>query len=379
MMRVLRAALLFAFAISIGVWIGRGAAPTLAPEAQWSAAGSLLEARNYPRVVALPTGELLVTGGVDPGSADIARSTTELFDPGTGRSTLVPGIQPGRVNQTATLAWGDRVVVAGGTEFYDGSWHAMARVDVYLPYARRWLQGAPMAAPRADHAAAALTDGRVLVAGGENGAFIYSGAQLYDPATDRWTAAAPMPRPRTQFLMTTLPNGRVLAIGGLESRGDVSRTSLLYDPLADRWSEGPSLAYPRVLSALATLPNGDALVIGGQQGASGTAERYDWRAERFVYAGLLMKPRFAATAAALLDGSVALVGGLPDSALRRGFNPTAVTELWDRASNTWRVIDGLANPRALGTLVVRDGFAYLIGAALDDERADGSVQRLGSP
>ena len=365
--------------VVIAIGGGRGSTPAAVADAQWSMGGSLLHARNYPRVVALPTGELLVTGGVDPASPDVALATTELFDPRTGRSSLVPGLQPGRVNQTATLAWGDRVVVAGGTEYYDDSWHSMARVDIYLPYARQWIQGAPMSVPRADHAAAALNDGRVLVAGGENGAFMYSGAQLYDPATDRWTPAASMPRPRTQFLMTTLPNGLVLAVGGLESRGDVSRTSLLYDPLLDRWTEGPTLAYPRVLSALATLPNGDVLIIGGQKGASGTAERYDWRAERFVYAGLLAEPRFAATAAALPDGSVALVGGLPENVERHGFNPTAVTELWDPLSNSWRPITGLANPCALGTLVVRDGFAYLIGAALDDERADGTVQRLGTP
>src|SRR2546429_520294 len=81
--------------------------------------------------------------------------------------------------------------------------------------AQEWLRAAPMRQPRGDHAAAALRDGRVLVACGENGSFIYKSAELYDPATDTWTAAAPMPRVRTQFLMTRLLDGRVLALRGL--------------------------------------------------------------------------------------------------------------------------------------------------------------------
>src|SRR5205814_1509748 len=147
------------------------------------------------------------------------------------------------------------------------------------------LRGASMPQSRADHAAVALRDGRVLVAGGENGSFIYRTAAIYDPSMDTWTQAAPMPRVRTQFLMTALPDGTVLAIGGLEDRGQPSRTSIIYDPRTDKWSEGPHLSTDRALSALATLPNGDVLIIGGQKDASNTAERYDWRAKRFVFAG----------------------------------------------------------------------------------------------
>ena len=371
----LAAALLAVFAI--GLIVGRASAPeTAAAAPSWSVVGSLAEARNYPRVVPLPTGELLVTGGVDPAYPDVARATSELFDPARGTSTVLAPAGPGRVNHTATLAWGDRVVVAGGTDFSGGAWHAMDRVDVYLPYAHVWLRGASLRQPRADHAAAALHDGRVLVAGGENGSFIYRSAELYDPATDRWTEAAPMPRMRTQFLMATLPDGRVLALGGLEERGVPSRTSAIYDPGSDTWSEGPPLASDRVLSALATLLSGDILVIGGQYSASNTAERYDWRAKAFVYAGVLIEPRLAAVAAGLPDGSVVLVGGLPDAPSRVGFAPTANAERWDATTNRWTGLPGIATARALGALVVSGGEAYLVGAAGQGEVANPQVERL---
>lgn len=377
---MIRAALALVFVFIIGLAVGRVSAPEANPDAaSWSVAGSLVEARNYAKVVALPTGELLVTGGVDPAYPEVARATSELFDPARGTSTLLAAVGPGRVNHTATLAWGDRVVVAGGTDFYGGSWHAMDRVEVFLPYAREWLIGRSMRQARADHAAVALHDGRVLVAGGEDGSFIYKSAELYDPSTDRWTQAAPMPRVRTQFLMATLPDGRVLALGGLEERGLPSRTSVIYDPASNSWSEGPPLASDRVLSALATLPDGDVLVVGGQFSASNTAERYDWRAKAFVYAGTLIQPRLAAVAAALPDGSVALVGGLPDSPSRVGFAPTANAERWDPTTDRWTALPDIAAARALGALVVSDGHAYLIGASLKAEKADPSVERLSVP
>jgi hypothetical protein len=364
----------------IGLVLGRATAPeTVVAAPSWTVAGALSEARNYPRVVTLPGGELFVTGGVDPAYADVARATSELFDPATGQSTLIAPAGPGRVNHTATLAWGDRVVVAGGTDYYGEAWHAMDRVDVYLSYSHVWLRGASMRQPRADHAAVALRDGRVLVAGGENGSFIYRSAEIYDPATDTWTAAASMPRVRTQFFMASLPDGTVLALGGLEDKGVPSRTSVIYDPRADVWREGPRLSTDRVLSALATLPNGDLLVIGGQKAASNTPERYDWRAPQFDFAGVLVEPRLAAAAATLFDGSVALVGGLPSSPSRIGFAPTAGAERWDPRTNAWAELPAIAAARALGALVVSGGDVYLVGAALTGEEAGPEIERLQVP
>ena len=263
----LGAAVVLVFAI--GLAIGRASAS--APEAAatvptWTVAGALSEARNYPRVVTLPNGELFVTGGVDPAYLDVARATSELFDPSTGRSTVLAAAGPGRVNHTATLAWGDRVVVIGGTEYYGGSWHAMDRVDVYLSYSHVWLRGASMPDARADHAAVALRDGRVLVAGGENGNFIYRSAQIYDPSTDRWTAAAPMPRVRTQFLMTALPDGSVALVGGLPdspSRVGFAPTAGAerWDPRTNTWSELPAIAAGRALGSL-VVSGGDVYLVG---------------------------------------------------------------------------------------------------------------------
>ncbi len=57
---------------------------------------------------------------------------------------------------------------------------------------------AAMAAQRADHACAALPDGRVLVAGGTTlGGGTVNTAEMFDPATGQWSAAGSMSVPRS--------------------------------------------------------------------------------------------------------------------------------------------------------------------------------------
>ena len=90
---------------------------------------------------------------------------------------------------------------------------------------------APMSAPRAAHTAAALPDGRVLVAGGftDEGSAARS-AEVYDPRTGRY---APLPRmvvPRHSHTATVLPDGKVLVAGGYGSGNEVVTSAELFDP-----------------------------------------------------------------------------------------------------------------------------------------------------
>src|SRR5512133_3749542 len=71
---------------------------------------------------------------------------------------------------------------------------------------------------RTDHTATLLADGRVLFAGGLDGAEgVEASAELYDPTTGAATAVAAMEQPRWKHTALALPDGRVLIAGGYTS------------------------------------------------------------------------------------------------------------------------------------------------------------------
>jgi N-acetylneuraminic acid mutarotase len=345
----------------------------------WRPAGGLAAPRAYASAIALPTGEILVVGGLDRDDPHLVRAGSEVYDPLSSHTRVLDRPFVGRVNNSATVARNGHVVIAGGSQWSGDKtgWVVVDSVDVYLTYEHRWIAGAPMLQPRTGGRATALRDGRVFVTGGYDGPRLIGTSEIYDPLVNRWDPAAPMPRPRGDFAITTLPDGRVLVAGGLDGKDSIeTRSSLFYDPKTDRWSDGPQLTSPRVLQAQAKLPNGDLLIVGGQGYPSGTAERYDVRRNTFVFAGTLSTPRMVAQAAALPDGRVVVTGGLPVLPGPRLFTPTGASELWDPVTNSWNDIPPVSSPRAFAGLVAVSGGVFQISGAAKDDRAEASVERF---
>lgn len=343
---------------------------------QWTVAGELSRARAYARAVAVETGEILVFGGLDAGDPDVTLRTSELFDPEHGTVSVLPQQLVGRLNQAVAVGWGGRVVVTGGTKWTGGGWAAVDDVDVYLPWARTWLHAAPLRQPRADHAAVALADGRILVTGGNYGSRILRASEIYDPARDEWTAAAPLPRPRTMLSLALLPDGSVFAAGGFQDDAMITRTTYIYEPWNDLWVTGPEMREVRLNHSMARLPDGDVLFFGGESMGAGTAERYSWRGRRFEHAGVLGEPRLVAQGATLPDGSVLAVGGLPDDRWRQKFLPTAAAELWDPRDRVWRDISRAPSLRAYAQLVVTERGVFRLSGVGENEEAFTTVEAL---
>lgn len=363
-----------AFALAAAFHLGRALPAEPATAAGWETVASLDRPRAFARAVALPGGDILVVGGLDPADPQVTTYRSELLEPASGRVTVLPQPLLGRVNHSATAGWGDRVVVAGGTEWRGTHWGAVDRVEVYLPDSRTWLRGAPLAVARSDHGAVALADGRILVTGGNQGSALLRSTEIYDPSTDRWRSAAPLPRPRTQFSIARLPDGRVLVAGGFREDGRITNSTAVYDAATDSWSEGPLMLDARLNHAMVALPGGDLLFIGGEAAGSGTAERYDFRRGRFVAAGRLASPRLVPQAAVLDDGSVLVAGGLAYPG-RGSFSPLEGAELWDPRTSTWSDAGDPPTARAYGVLVPTERGLFRVSGSSDGEEAVRTIER----
>lgn len=215
------------------------AAATLLPDGRVLAAGNGAEIYNpaidrwtpvaSPRTwrvehtaTPLLDGRVLLVGDTGFGRDDVA--SAEIFDPAT--ETWHPAAPPGgpwRDHVAAALP-GGRVLIAGGRG---------AGAAIYEPAVDRWTRAAPLRVARLRATATALPDGRVLVVGGEIGDPLASApgtatAELYDPAADTWTLTTPPLLEHRGAAAAALSDGRVLVVGDPTAQ----RNADLYDPAA---------------------------------------------------------------------------------------------------------------------------------------------------
>jgi N-acetylneuraminic acid mutarotase len=142
-----------------------------------------------------------------------------------------------RSDHTATLLPDGKVLVVGGIT--KGVKSILASAEVYDPSTGRWTLVGKLAKGRAFHTATLLPNGTVLVAGGMAvGAKVISTAELYDPATKLWTTTGAMRNARGVPTATLLANGEVLVTGGyvgLYPSGNAVASAEIYNPITGAW------------------------------------------------------------------------------------------------------------------------------------------------
>ena len=92
-----------------------------------------------------------------------------------------------------------------------------------------------------------LSDGLVLVTGGEGYQGVLNLVELFDPATDTFSTAAPLQTQRDQATATLLMSGRVLVVGGTSNNVNAAPlvSAEIYDPATNTWTFTGSLHQPR--------------------------------------------------------------------------------------------------------------------------------------
>lgn len=169
---------------------------------------------------------------------------------------------------------------------------------------------------RSRHVAAVLPDGKVLAAGGLSfqifplpRAGVTDAAEVYDGDTDTWTLLeARMVSPRWDHAAAALPDGRVLLAGGkvtFESKaGRGTRTTELFDPVSRRFAPGPDMGSARLELTATVLDDGRVVLVGGS-----SADVFDPRTGGFGQFVRLRQRRSAHAALAIGGSRVLVVGG----------------------------------------------------------------------
>jgi hypothetical protein len=278
----------------------------------------------------------------------------------------------GRHRATALLD--GRVLLTGGTKTVLDNFAAdSARVDLYDPAKEAFYRaGSTLSAPRIEHTATLLADGRVLLCGGfdENGV-VTAAAELFDPATGLVTSLADLATPRAFHAAVRLGDGRVLLAGGVLGfnpaipfvAGDFLLATELFDPATGTFQPGPPLPTGVAHLAGSTLPDGDGLFTGGllrNLGAQGTplesvatSLRFDAQTDAWSTVSSLPAARSKHAQLTLADGRVAVIGG--EKIGGSGAGVKAETFRFDPLTGFWTPTASLAFARREPQVLQVDG------------------------
>jgi hypothetical protein len=234
---------------------------------------SMNMARFLHSATLLANGKVLIAGGYNT-SIDHTLSSAELYDPATGRFRIVGNMGFPRDGHTATLLANGKVLITGGQDWGAAVGGAiLSQAELFDPAAATFSPTGSMFRGRENHCTARLTDGRVLVLGGD---FWDTRAALYEPATGTFQSIASTVSNRTTLpLCTALPGGQVLVAGGWIMRdnvGVIAPDAEIVDPVTATFSATGSMSTGRFGATATLLPNGEVLYAGGS--SSDTAELY---------------------------------------------------------------------------------------------------------
>lgn len=327
--------------------------------------------RAFATVLPRPDRTLLLVGGARGQLlAQVATSSTQIYDPFVDAFTAGPTLNAPRSLHTSTQLPDGTWLIAGGV---NASNDPQATCEVYDPTTDTFTPIVSMATPRTGHTATLLANGKVLVTGGIKAMPVtptqlqpiretVATTELYDPSTGLWSPGPTMATPRVGHVALVRPDGKVLLAGGISWDPNivfgwvpaVRRSCDLYDPAANTMAPAPQMAFARSLVDPVDLGNGRFLVAGGINGITilpfnpgnptNTAEIYDAVANTWTTVGSMATARGNHRAWSLGNGRFLLAGGANGSILSP--NALSSTEVFSTATNQFTPGPSMARARA---------------------------------
>ena len=318
-------------------------------------------ARAAHTTTLLPTGDVLIAGGMSGPANGNRLATAELLQASNGPFYInVGNMSVERASATATVLPNGLVLIAGGINAANT---VNASVEIYDPKTRTF--GAVVGATaRFSHTATLLNNGTVLLCGGmtaappannpttscdyytPTGINVPGGGMCLAGAGSGCVTAATvnMAFGRAFHTATLLKDGKVLFAGGFNPAAVATNgwltTMEKYDPLTRLFGSAANLFEARAYHTATMMGDGKVLIAGGfngknqveNRGILDTEEIYDPIADAMTPAPQLNTRRMMHTSMLSADGSVVYFGGLGNitttyqSAVAITFgNPFAIT------------------------------------------------------
>ena len=239
---------------------------------------------------------------------------------------------------TATLD--GKLYIVGG---YNKNLNPTNRVSMCNLETHKWRIGSSMQDPRFECAFVAMSDGRLLAAGGLNASFQYlTSAEIYDPKTNQWNYIQPMLKYRRCAAAAVLDD-IVYVAGGfrfnfqdpeLQPGRESFNTIEAYNVKTNSWSLLPSMRKRRHGFQLIAA-NGQLFALGGKDGYQDLreCEKFCISSQRW-YDIPDMKNAWAARAAVSVDSKImmlSLIGEISIFDLK--------TEQWSQLPFEFSILD----------------------------------------
>lgn len=300
--------------------------------------------------------------GVPPGAAIMTTSATppDAFS-ATGEKIVTTGAH-GEWEQLGDFPGPESGIFAAEI---NGELYAMSLYSVYRYNAASdtWEVRTAVPSTRSDFAAA-VVDGKILVAGGFTGSAISSLTQLYNPVNNTWTMLPSMPVALIYHCAVEL-DGYVYVFGGNTASGN--NTALYrYNPTTSQWQHRGSAPYVRFARPVAL--NGRIYVFAGTGAAGGTSIHvYDPSSNRWSATMTVPAEPLEGRATVVVKDKIHVLAG-------DMFTMTQLYKnhlVYDPATYSWSTAPALPVPRSRGVAAtLGDDLYYIAGY---DEQVTGQA------
>jgi len=223
-------------------------------ESRWFYAGEIPNSRSGSTFTGAGLKLYQIAGENEVGVVNLV----DVYDSST-RSWSAGDPKPTAVADAAAVELFGQIYVIGG-RLADG--RATAVVEAYSPLEGVWRPVGAIPEPLYG-AAAAVTDGQIVLTGGFGDNGIGQHSYGYDPGSEDWRTLADLPIP-TAFASVGVIDGAVLVAGGEGEEGPLNDCQKL-DFSRNEWSACGSLVAERAHAAGVVLGNKVFYVLGGGQ------------------------------------------------------------------------------------------------------------------